>query len=543
MNHTIISIKEPINEPGYTYAPGSPERALLKQELERMSGETFEIPVIIGGKEYFTGDLGKLIMPHEHRHIMGTYHKASPQLIALAIDAALNAQKEWERIPWMERAALNFRAAELIGRKYRYILNAAAMLNQSKSAHQAEIDASCETADYMRFNAYYMSIIYREQPHSTKDTINRLCYRPLEGFVFAVSPFNFTSIAANLTTAPVLMGNVAVWKPSSTAVLSAYYLMRLFKEAGYPDGVINFVPGSGASVGDAVLASSHMAGIHFTGSTAVFHGIWKRIGENISRYRTYPRIVGETGGKNFIMVHASADLCEAAAAIVRGGFEYQGQKCSAASRVYIPTSLWPALKKILEEMIAGIKIGDPRDFSNFMNAVIDEPAFDKIMGYIEKAKKSAHAEVIFGGNGDKTAGYFIEPTMILTKDPHFVAMEEEIFGPVVACYLYDEKDYEKTLYLCDETSPYGLTGSIFARDRQAILKASDILRHAAGNFYVNDKPTGAVVGEQPFGGGRASGTNDKAGSHINLHRWVGPRAIKENLYPPTDFKYPFMQEG
>ncbi|HLP59156.1 MAG TPA: L-glutamate gamma-semialdehyde dehydrogenase [Candidatus Deferrimicrobium sp.] len=543
MNHTIISIKEPVNEPVYTYAPGSPERSVLKQELERMAGETYDIPIIIGGKEYFSGDLGNLIMPHDHCHVMGTYHKATPKLIDLAIKTAIDAQREWEHIPWMERAAINLRAAELISHKYRYLLNAATMLNQSKSVHQAEIDATCEAADYLRFNAYYMNIIYKEQPHSTKENVNRLCYRPLEGFVFAVSPFNFTSIAANLATAPVLMGNTVVWKPSSDSILSAYYLMKLFKEAGYPDGVINFIPGSGSSVGDAVLASPDLAGIHFTGSTAVFQGIWKKTGENITRYRTYPRIVGETGGKNFIMVHASADLREVATAIVRGGFEYQGQKCSAASRVYIPSSLWPTLKKILAEMIAGIKIGDPRDFTNFMNAVIDEPAFAKIMTYIETAKNTTGTEVIFGGNGDKTTGYFIEPTMILTKDPHFITMEEEVFGPVVTCYLYDEADYGQALHLCDETSPYALTGSIFARDRSAILKASNILKNAAGNFYINDKPTGAVVGEQPFGGGRASGTNDKAGSHINLHRWVSPRAIKENLYPPTDFKYPFMQES
>ena len=542
MNHTIISIKEPSNEPVYDYAPGSPERLLLKMELEHMTGETFEIPVIIGGKEYFTGDQGKLIMPHDHGHVMGTYHKATPKLIDLAIKTAVDAQEEWEHIPWMERAAINLRAAELINRKHRYFLNAATMLNQSKSVHQAEIDAACEAADYLRFNAYYMSIIYKEQPHSTKETINRLSYRSLEGFVFAISPFNFTSIAANLPTAPVLMGNVAVWKPSSTSVLSAYYLMRLFKEAGYPDGVINFIPGSGSSIGDAVLASPHLAGIHFTGSTVVFQGIWKTIGENIAGYRSYPRIVGETGGKNFIMVHASADLREVATAIVRGGFEYQGQKCSAASRVYIPSAMWPALKKILEEMIAGIKIGDPRDFTNFLNAVIDEPAFNKIVTYIETARNSPDTDIIFGGQGDKTVGYFIEPTIILTRDPHFITMEEEVFGPVVTCYLYHEADYEQTLHLCNETSPYALTGSIFARDRLAILNASDILKYAAGNFYVNDKPTGAIVGEQPFGGGRASGTNDKAGSHVNLHRWVSPRAIKENLYPPTDFRYPFLQE-
>jgi 1-pyrroline-5-carboxylate dehydrogenase len=540
MNHTIISIKEPQNEPVLSYAPGTPERGRLKQELERMANEQIEVPVIIGGKEYTGEDPGKMIMPHNHRHVLGTYHKANEKLVNLAVETAVNAQKEWERLPWMERASINLRAAELITREYRYTLNAAAMLNQGKNVHQAEIDAACEVADFLRFNAYYMSIIYREQPHSERDTINRLGYRALEGFVFAVSPFNFTSIAANLPTAPVLMGNAALWKPASSAVLSAYYLMRLFKEAGYPDGVINFIPGPGSKVGKPVLSNYHLAGIHFTGSTAVFQGIWRQIGENIGKYRTYPRIVGETGGKNFIMVHPSADLHEVAAAVVRGGFEYQGQKCSAASRIYIPSSRWNPLKKILEDMISQIKIGDPTDFSNFMNAVIDEPAFDKIMDYIKKAKENTDTEIIFGGKGDKSTGYFIEPTLLLTKDPHFVTMEEEIFGPVVTCYLYDEADFEKNLHLCDETSPYALTGAIFARDRQAIQRAADILRHAAGNFYINDKPTGAVVGEQPFGGARASGTNDKAGSHINLHRWVSPRAIKENLYPPTDFKYPFM---
>jgi 1-pyrroline-5-carboxylate dehydrogenase len=540
MNHTIISIKEPQNEPVLNYAPGTPEHDRLKKELKRIANEQLEVPVIIGGKEYTSGDLEKMIMPHNHHHVLGRYHKANEKLINLAVETAVNAQKEWERLPWMERASINLRAAELINRKYRYTLNAATMLNQSKNVHQAEIDAACEVADFLRFNAYYMSIIYREQPHSERDTVNRLGYRALEGFVFAVSPFNFTSIAANLPTAPVLMGNAALWKPASSAVLSAYYLMRLFKEAGYPDGVINFIPGSGSKVGKAVLSNLHLAGIHFTGSTAVFQGIWRQIGENIGKYRTYPRIVGETGGKNFIIVHPSAHLHEVATAVVRGGFEYQGQKCSAASRIYIPTSKWNPLKKILEEMISQIKIGDPQDFKNFMNAVINELAFDKIMDYIKKAKENTDTEIIFGGRGEKSTGYFIEPTILLTKNPHFVTMEEEIFGPVVTCFLYDEADFEKTIHLCDKTSPYGLTGAIFAHDRKAIHLASDILRHAAGNFYINDKPTGAVVGEQPFGGGRASGTNDKAGSHINLHRWVSPRAIKENLYPPTDFKYPFM---
>lgn len=542
MNHTILSIKEPANEPVLSYAPGSPEKKQLKQELKRQANQHVEIPVIIGGKEYFTGDTGDLIMPHDHQHKLGTWHKADEKLIALAIETALNAKKDWETMPWAERASINMRAAELITQKYRYILNASTMLNQSKTAHQAEIDAAAETADFLRFNPYYMGIIYNEQPHSERDSTNRLGYRPLEGFVFSVSPFNFTSIGANLPTAPALMGNVTLWKPASTAVLSGYYLMQLFKEAGYPEGVINFIPGSGSKVGNPVLANYNLAGVHFTGSTGVFQGIWKNIGNNIANYRTYPRIVGETGGKNFIVVHASADIDAVSTAIVRGGFEYQGQKCSAASRVYIPASLWPRLKTMLQDQIAEIKMGDPMDFTNFMNAVIDEDSFHNIMSYIAKAKEDPDTEIITGGEGDMSKGYFVQPTILLTKNPHFVTMEEEIFGPVVTVYLYDESEFEETLKLVDKTSPYALTGAIFARDRQAVLKAGDTLRHAAGNFYVNDKPTGAVVGEQPFGGGRASGTNDKAGSHINLHRWTSPRTIKENFNPPTNYKYPFLEE-
>jgi 1-pyrroline-5-carboxylate dehydrogenase len=542
MNNTIFSIKQPDNEPVLNYEPGSRERELIKKELDRMAGEQIDVPVIIGGKEYRTGDTGQLTMPHDHGHVLGTWHKADEKLIALAIDTALKAKQTWETIPWPERASINLRAAELITRKYRYILNAATMLNQSKSVHQAEIDAAAETADFLRFNTYYMSVIYNEQPHSERDMVNRLGYRPLEGFVFAISPFNFTSIGANLPTAPALMGNAVIWKPASTAVMSAYYLMQLFKEAGYPEGIINFLPGSGRKVGDPVLNNPHLAGVHFTGSTNVFQGIWKKIGNNIASYRTYPRIVGETGGKNFIVAHASAELREVATAIVRGGFEYQGQKCSAASRVYIPSSKWPQVKSLLEEMIDEIKMGDPRDFRNFMNAVIDEDSFDNITGYIKRAEEDTDTEIVFGGRGDKSKGYFIPPTVLLTKNPHFITMEEEIFGPVVTIYLYDENRYDETLELVDNTSPYALTGAIFARDRSAILKAGDRLRHAAGNFYVNDKPTGAVVGEQPFGGSRASGTNDKAGSHLNLHRWTSPRTIKENFSPATDFKYPYMGE-
>ncbi len=540
MKQNVCTIKQPCNEPVLSYEPGSKERELLTRELERVASDKIEIPLIIGGREVETGNTGEVVMPHDHHHCLATYHKAGNKEVNQAIEAAMGVRSVWENTPWIERVAITLRAAELISTKYRYILNAATMLNQSKNVHQAEIDAACELADFLRFNPYYMNVIYGEQPLSDRSNLNRMEFRPLEGFVFAVSPFNFTSIAGNLPTAPAVMGNVVVWKPSSTAILSGYYLMKLFKEAGFPDGVINFIPGSGAAVGPVVLENPFLAGVHFTGSTEVFQDIWKKIGGNISIYRSYPRIVGETGGKNFVFVHPSADLRAVCTAIVRGAFEYQGQKCSAASRAYIPRQMWPEIKSILGEMINEITMGDPRDFNHFMNAVIDENAFDQIMGYIAKAQESSDAEIVYGGKGDKSTGYFIEPTVILTRDPHFITMEEEIFGPVITVFLYDETDYQKTLHLCDETSPYALTGSIFARDRQAILLASQVLTHAAGNFYINDKPTGAVVGHQPFGGGRASGTNDKAGSHINLHRWTSPRTIKENLNPPVDFKYPFM---
>lgn len=540
MKQNVCTIQQPCNEPVFSYEPGSEERDLLTGELERIASNKIEIPLIIGGREKETGNTGEIVMPHDYNHGLAIYHKAGDKEVNQAIKAAMEAKSEWENTPWIERVAITLRAAELISTKYRYILNAATMLNQSKNVQQAEIDAACELADFLRFNPYYMNVIYGEQPLSDRSNLNRMEFRPLEGFVFAVSPFNFTSIAGNLPTAPAVMGNVVVWKPSSTAVLSGYYLMKLFQEAGFPDGVINFIPGSGAAVGPVVLKNPFLAGVHFTGSTEVFRDIWKKIGGNISTYRSYPRIVGETGGKNFIFVHSSADMREVSTAIVRGAFEYQGQKCSAASRAYIPRQMWPKIKSMLGEMIAEITMGDPRDFKHFMNAVIDENAFDKIMGYIANARESSAAEIVYGGKGDKSTGYFIEPTVILTRDPHFITMGEEIFGPVITVFLYDEADYQETLYLCSETSPYALTGSIFARDRQAILLASQVLTHAAGNFYINDKPTGAVVGHQPFGGGRASGTNDKAGSHINLHRWTSPRTIKENLNPPVDFKYPFM---
>jgi 1-pyrroline-5-carboxylate dehydrogenase len=510
--------------------------------MERMAGEKIDIPLIIGGKEVRTGKTGLSVMPHDHGYVLAEYHKAGEGEIRMAVEAALAAHHDWETMPWIERVSIGNRAAELIHHKYRYILNASTMLNQSKTVHQSEIDAACEVADFLRFNSYFMNFIYAEQPFSPPGELNRMEFRALEGFVFAVTPFNFTSIAANLPTAPALMGNTVLWKPASSSVFSGYYLMKLFQEAGFPDGVINFIPGSGAVVGDLILQEPMLAGIHFTGSTDVFRGIWRKVGENIAMYRSYPRIVGETGGKDFVIVHPSADAQETAVGLVRGAFEYQGQKCSAASRAYIPQSLWPKIKDSMMDMLAQIKMGSPMDFKNFMNAVIDEGAFDRIMDYINTAKESTDTDILFGGNGDKSSGYFIEPTVVLTKDPHFITMEEEIFGPVLTIYIYDDNEFEQTLHLCNETSPYALTGAIFARERKAIIQAENILSYAAGNFYINDKPTGAVVGQQPFGGSRASGTNDKAGSHLNLIRWAIPRVIKENLYPPTDFRYQYMED-
>jgi 1-pyrroline-5-carboxylate dehydrogenase len=460
----------------------------------------------------------------------------------MAIEAALKAHKEWASVSWVDRVSMSLKIAELIAKKYRFVLNAATMLGQGKNAYQAEIDAACETIDFLRYNAYFTSEIYKLQPSSQSGVINRTEYRPLEGFIFTISPFNFTAIASNLNMAPVVMGNTVVWKPSSTSILSNYYLMKIYKEAGVPDGVINFLPGSGNLIGKTVLGDRDFTGIHFTGSTMTFNNIWTSIVENMRTYKSYPRIVGETGGKDFIFVHSSADPQEVAVAIVRGAFEYQGQKCSAASRSYIPGSLWNDIKIRIGEMISRITIGDVNEFSHFMNAVIDEKSFDNIIGYIDYAKKSKDAEVIFGGNGDKSKGYFIEPTVILAKDPHFKTMEEEIFGPVMTIYVYKDKDFEETLKICDQTSPYALTGSVFAKDRDALNYACRILRYAAGNIYFNDKPTGAVVGQQPFGGARGSGTNDKSGSFLNLVRWTSPRTIKETLMPATEFTYPFMKE-
>lgn len=538
----IIKISKPVNEPVYSYAPGTMERKNLKAQLEKMLKEEIEIPLLIGGKEVRTGKLGECRCPHDHRKLLGRYHQAGTKEIEMAIEEARKAWQEWSEMDWVSRANIFLRAAELITIKYRYILNAATMLGQSKTAYQAEIDSTCELADLYRFNPYYMSQIYSWQPESSSDARNTMDFRPLEGFIFAVTPFNFTAIAGNLPTAPALMGNTVVWKPASTAVYSAYFLTLLWKEAGLPDGVINFIPCPGGQMGTYVLNRPDLAGLHFTGSTPTFLDMWKTIGSNIEHYRTYPRFVGETGGKDFIFVHASANVEIVATAFIRGAFEYQGQKCSAASRAYIPSNLWPALREKMLDEIKTIRAGDIIDFSNFMGAVIDQSSFSKISGYIEYAKGSRETEVLCGGGCDPSKGYFIEPTVILTHNPRNRLMVEEIFGPVLTLYVYPETEFEETLELCNTTSPYGLTGSIIAEDRKAIGLAYKRLRHAAGNFYINDKPTGAVVAQQPFGGGRLSGTNDKAGSIFNLIRWTSPRTVKENLFPPKDHRYPYMAE-
>ncbi|MFP4081875.1 MAG: L-glutamate gamma-semialdehyde dehydrogenase [Candidatus Aminicenantes bacterium] len=542
MSNAIINVPRPSNEPIYSYASGTPEREALKKQLHKMLSEEIEIPLLIGGKEVLTGNLADCRCPHDHNHLLGRYHKAGPEEIEKAVEEAKKAWNEWSETDWVSRAAVFLRAAELLATKYRYILNAATMLGQSKTAHQAEIDSACEVIDFYRFNPYYMNLIYTQQPDSAPSIWNHMEYRALEGFVFAVTPFNFTSIAANLPTSPAMMGNTILWKPASSAVFSAYYLTRLWKEAGLPPGVINFIPGPGRYVGDPVLEKPDLAGVHFTGSTVVFHSMWKTIGAHIKDYRSYPRIVGETGGKDFVFVHVSADMEAVVTALIRGAFEYQGQKCSAASRTYIPDSLWPSVKQRMLDEIKTITMGDVTDFTHFMGAVIDKMAFDSIVEYIEYAKKSTDAEILCGGHHDDSKGYFIEPTVVVVTDPKHKLMQEEIFGPVLTVYVYPEKDYTETLRLCDQTSPYGLTGSIFANDRQAITQAHTALRHSAGNFYINDKPTGAVVGQQPFGGARASGTNDKAGSFMNLFRWTSARAVKENLNPPRHYRYPFMKE-
>jgi 1-pyrroline-5-carboxylate dehydrogenase len=530
----------PRNEPVRDYAPGSPERASLQLRLEQMKRERPEIPMVIGGKDVTTGNLREAVMPHDKDHVLADVHQGGAAEVEQAIEAAGEAWEDWHRLPWEERASVFLRAAELLAGPWRDTLNAATMLGQSKTAHQAEIDAACELTDFWRFNPWLMTRMYEEQPMSAPGAWNRMEYRPLEGFVFAVTPFNFTAIGGNLPTAPALLGNTVVWKPAGTAMLSAYYTMRLLQEAGLPDGVINLVYGPGKEVGDAALGSRDLAGVHFTGSTAVFQSMWKTIGANIENYRSYPRIVGETGGKDFIVAHPTASAEEVATAIVRGSFEYQGQKCSAASRVYAPANIWPELKERLVEQVGELKVGDVSDFSNFMGAVIDASSFKTQREAIAEAEKHAKTKVLVGGGVDDSEGFFVEPTVIETEDPNFRLLRDELFGPVVTAYVYPESKWEDTLELIDTTAPYGLTGAIFADDRSAVVEAEEKLRYAAGNLYVNDKPTGAVVAQQPFGGSRASGTNDKAGSMWNLIRWVSPRTIKETFLPPTDYRYPFM---
>jgi len=542
MFNGIFHIPQPVNEPGLQYAPGSPERAELSAKLKEMLNEQVEVPMIIGGEEVRNGKLADIRCPHDHRHLLGRYHQADAEFAIKAVDAAQKAKKDWGEMPWESRAVVLLKAAELLAGKYRQTLNAATMLNMSKTPHQAEIDSACELIDFWRFNPHFMEEVYGDQPMSTGGVLNYMEHRPLDGFVLALTPFNFTSIAGNLPTSPALMGNTVVWKPASAAVLPAYIIMKILKEAGMPPGVINMVPGPGPVVAPPALDDIRLGGIHFTGSTYVFSTIWLAVGKDIRKYVSYPRIVGETGGKNFIVAHASADTEALVTALVRGAFEYQGQKCSAASRAYIPDSNWPKVKEQLLSEIRNIKMGDVTDFRTFMGAVIDKKSFDTISEYIEYAKSSPDTEIIIGGECDDSAGYFIEPTVVVSKNPKSKLMVEEIFGPVLTLYVYPESEYNQTLVLCDQTSPYALTGSIFALDRSAIVRAMNTLRHAAGNFYVNDKPTGAVVAQQPFGGTRASGTNDKAGSWLNLERWVSPRAIKETFLPPRNFRYPYMQE-
>lgn len=532
----------PVNEPVLEYRPGSAERTELMNTLRQMKAKEWEIPMVIGGKEIRTENKISLHPPHELSHTLGYYSRGNRTHVRDAIDAALSAKSDWERMPWEDRAAIFLRAAELISGPRRAQMNAATMLGQSKTIFQSEIDAVCELADFIRFNVHYMTEIYKDQPASDRGIWNRMEYRPLEGFVFAITPFNFTAIAGNLPSAPALMGNTVVWKPSDAQIFSAHFVMEAFREAGLPDGVINLVFTDGPEAGEEIFSHPEFAGLHFTGSTKVFRSLWKIISENLDHYKNFPRIVGETGGKDFVVAHGTADPLQVATALTRGAFEFQGQKCSAASRAYIARSIWDEVKGYLEEQIRSIRMGSVEDLTNFVTAVITETAFDKITEYIEYAKSSGKAEILAGGNYDKKEGYFIEPTVILTSDPKFKTMEEEIFGPVLTIYVYDDNKLDETLTLLDETSPYGLTGAVFARDRKVISRVMERLRYAAGNFYINDKPTGAVVGQQAFGGARASGTNDKAGSVFNLLRWVSPRTIKENFNPPVDYRYPFMEE-
>ena len=542
MNKLDFTIKEAVNEPIKEYLPGSSDKASLKAKLKELKSKTFDIPIIINGEEIRTGDIGQCVMPHDHNHVLATYHKAGEKEIQMAIDSLLEAWETWSVTPLKERLAIFHRMAELLQGPYRDLINGSTMLGQSKNAFQAEVDAACELIDFLNFNCEYLYNIHKQQPkYSPEGMQNSTEYRALEGFVFAVAPFNFTSIAANLSCAPALLGNVALFKPASSCVYSGYFLMQLFKDAGLPDGVINFIPGSGSQIGKQVLNHPDLAGIHFTGSTGVFQSMWNTVGGNIKNYKSYPRIVGETGGKDFIVAHESSNRDGLRTAMVRGAFEYQGQKCSAASRCYLTENVWNDIKDDYISDIDSIKMGDVEDFTNFMNAVIDETSFDNIVSYIEHAKQANDATIITGGGYDKSKGYFVEPTTILTTNPHYKSMEEEIFGPVLTIYIYNES-WEDVCKLVDSTSPYALTGAIFADDEEAINQGRRFLMHSAGNFYINDKPTGAVVGQQPFGGSRASGTNDKAGAPANLLRWTSQRTVKQTFEPPVDYKYPFMEE-
>ncbi len=540
MPNGVFRIPPVKNEPVLGFTPGSPERIELKQKLEEWSSDTVEIPCIIGGKEVRTGKLTKQVYPHAHKKVLAQYHLAGPKEVKAAIKASNEAWQTWSRMPWEQRAAIFLKAADLLAGPYRADINATTMLGQSKTAHQAEIDAACELADFWRFNVKYMKQIYQEQPESSPGMWNSVEYRPLEGFVFAITPFNFTSIGGNLPTAPALMGNTAIWKPASTSVASNWIVMKVLEEAGLPAGVVNFLPGPGSVLGPIILPHKDLAGVHFTGSTGVFHTIWETVGGNIKNYKSYPRLVGETGGKDFVFVHASSDPEQVATALVRGAFEYQGQKCSAASRAYIPRSLWAKIKRSMKSQLAELKVGDPTDFTNFCGAVIDKSSYKNITSYIAGAKRSANAEIVFGGGYDDRIGYFIEPTVIQVENPKHKLMRDELFGPVLTVYVYADRDLDEAIELCDTTSDYGLTGAVFAKDRQAVMAIAAALRHTAGNFYINDKPTGAVVGQQPFGGSRASGTNDKAGSAQNLQRWISPRTIKETFDAPRHFGYPFL---
>lgn len=543
MSDAIYQVPKPVNEPVLSYSPGSPERTLLKQAIIEAKAKFTDIPMIIGGREVRTDNTVEIRPPHQIAHLLGQYHKGDANHVKMAIEAALAAKNDWENMPWESRAAIFLKAADLLSGPYRAKMNAATMLGQSKNVFQSEIDAVCELADFLRFNAYFMQQMHAEQPISTPGTWNRLEYRPLEGFVFALTPFNFTSIAGNLCAAPALFGNVVVWKPSETQIYSAHVIMEIFMEAGLPDGVINLVFVPGKTAGEVIFSHPDFAGLHFTGGTNTFQTLWKTIGNHIQLYKSYPRIVGETGGKDFVLAHPSADTKALSVALVRGAFEYQGQKCSAASRAYIPKSLWPEVQDFILSDLRTFKMGSPEDFTNFINAVIDEKSFDNLAKYIDDAANSPDCKIIAGGRYDKSQGYFIEPTIILTENPKYTTMCEELFGPVLTIYVYDDNHWDEVLTLVDQTSPYALTGAVFAQDRSAIDQATKLLRHSAGNFYINDKPTGAVVGQQPFGGARASGTNDKAGSVLNLWRWVSVRTIKENFVPSKDYRYPFMMDS